>query len=60
MTGIVSFGSYIPTYRLPRDVIAKEWDSPLGGERDREFDEDSLSMAVNASVDALVIAIHAR
>ena len=55
MAGIVSFGSYIPTYRLPRDVIAKEWGTPsLGGERAiANFDEDSLSMAVNASVDAL-------
>ena len=34
MAGIVSFGSYVPTYRLPRDVIAKEWGTPsLGGER---------------------------
>ena len=34
MVGIVSYGSYIPSYRLPRDVIAKEWDAPsLGGER---------------------------
>src|SRR4051812_17255098 len=55
MAGIVSFGSYIPTYRLPRDVIAKEWGTPsLGGERAiANFDEDSLTMAVNASVDAL-------
>ena len=31
MVGIVSYGSYIPSYRLPRDVIAKEWDSPSLG-----------------------------
>ncbi|MGE0680802.1 MAG: OB-fold domain-containing protein [Candidatus Binatia bacterium] len=55
MVGIVSFGSYIPTYRLPRELIAKEWGIPsLGGERAiANFDEDSLTMAVNASVDAL-------
>jgi 3-hydroxy-3-methylglutaryl CoA synthase len=55
MVGIVSFGSYIPTYRLPRELIAKEWGQPsLGGERAiANFDEDSLTMAVNASVDAL-------
>ena len=55
MVGIVSYGSYIPSYRLPRDVIAKEWDSPsLGGERAlASFDEDSLTLAMNASIDAL-------
>jgi 3-hydroxy-3-methylglutaryl CoA synthase len=55
MAGIVSFGSYVPTYRLPRELIAKEWGTPsLGGERAiANFDEDSLTMAVNASVDAL-------
>ncbi len=55
MVGIVSYGSYIPSYRLPRDVIAKEWDGPsLGGERAlASFDEDSLTLAMNASIDAL-------
>jgi 3-hydroxy-3-methylglutaryl CoA synthase len=55
MAGIVSYGTYIPTYRLPRELIAKEWGLPsLGGERAvASFDEDSLTMAVNASIDAL-------
>lgn len=55
MAGIVSYGTYIPNYRLPRDVMAKEWGIPsLGGERAiANFDEDSLTMAVNASIDAL-------
>lgn len=55
MAGIVSFGSYVPNYRLPRELIAQEWGQPsLGGERAiANFDEDSLTMAVNASVDAL-------
>src|SRR6266702_958178 len=54
MAGIVSYGTYIPTYRLPRDLIAKEWGTPsLGGERAvANFDEDSLTLAVNASIDA--------
>jgi 3-hydroxy-3-methylglutaryl CoA synthase len=54
MAGIVSYGAYVPNYRLPRDVIAKEWGtSSLGGERAIAiFDEDSLTLAVNASVDA--------
>ena len=55
MVGIVSYGACVPTYRLPREVIAKEWDTPsLGGERAlASFDEDSLTLAVNASIDAL-------
>lgn len=54
MAGIVSYGSYVPTYRLPRDLIAKEWGTAsLGGERAvASFDEDSLTLAVNASIDA--------
>ena len=52
--GIVSFGTYVPNYRLPREVMAKEWGiSSLGGERTvANFDEDSLTLAVNAAVDA--------
>ena len=55
MVGIVSYGACVPTYRLPREVIAKEWETPsLGGERAlASFDEDSLTLAVNASIDAL-------
>ena len=55
MAGIVSYGTYVPTYRLPRDLIAKEWGTPSqGGERAiANFDEDSLTLAVNASIDAL-------
>jgi 3-hydroxy-3-methylglutaryl CoA synthase len=54
MTGIVSYGSYIPNYRLPRDLMAKEWGiGSLGGERTvANYDEDSLTLAVNAGVDA--------
>ncbi|NOT57696.1 MAG: hydroxymethylglutaryl-CoA synthase family protein [Deltaproteobacteria bacterium] len=55
MAGIVSYGTYVPTYRLPRDVMAKEWGiASLGGERSvANFDEDSLTLAVNAAIDAL-------
>jgi 3-hydroxy-3-methylglutaryl CoA synthase len=44
MVGIVGFGSYVPRYRLPRDVIATEWGQPsMGGERAvAGHDEDSL------------------
>jgi hydroxymethylglutaryl-CoA synthase len=53
MTGIVGFAAYIPRYRLPREVIAKQWDQPsMGGEKAvANHDEDSLTLAVNAAVD---------
>lgn len=55
MAGITGFGSYVPRYRLPREVIAKEWgQSSMGGERAvAGHDEDSLTLAVNAALNAL-------
>ncbi len=55
MAGIVGFGSYVPRYRLAREVIAKEWGHPsMGGEKAvAGHDEDSLTMAVNAALHAL-------
>src|SRR6266849_1253052 len=52
MVGIVGFGSYVPSYRLPREVIGKEWGTPVaGGEKAvANHDEDSLTLAVNAAV----------
>ncbi len=52
MLGIVGFGSYVPKYRLPREVIAKEWGTPsAGGEKAvANHDEDSLTVAVNAAL----------
>src|SRR5713101_33699 len=52
MVGIVGFGSYVPSYRLPRELIAKEWGTPAaGGEKAvANHDEDSLTLAVNAAV----------
>ncbi|MBI2831762.1 MAG: OB-fold domain-containing protein [Chloroflexi bacterium] len=55
MAGIVSFGAYIPMYRLARVEIARAWE---GGARDGEkavanWDEDSLTMGVEAAVDCL-------
>lgn len=51
MVGIVAFGTSIPTYRLPREVIAKEWGAAsAGGEKAvANHDEDSLTLAVNAA-----------
>jgi 3-hydroxy-3-methylglutaryl CoA synthase len=52
MAGIVAAGGYIPRYRLPRELIAKEWGAPAaGGEKAvANHDEDSLTLAVNASL----------
>lgn len=54
MAGIVGFGTYVPRYRLARDVIASEWGQPsMGGEKAvAGHDEDSLTLAVNAALHA--------
>jgi 3-hydroxy-3-methylglutaryl CoA synthase len=53
--GIVSYGAYIPRYRLSRDAISKAWGTvSLGGERAvANYDEDSLAMALEASSNCL-------
>ncbi|MDP2953734.1 MAG: 3-hydroxy-3-methylglutaryl CoA synthase, partial [Chloroflexota bacterium] len=55
VTGIVSYGAYVPIYRMGRDLIARQWGgSPQAGERSvANFDEDSITMAVEAVVDCL-------
>jgi len=55
MVGIVSYGAYIPMYRLSRDTIASVWGKSLGrGEKAvANADEDSITMAVEAVVDCL-------
>jgi 3-hydroxy-3-methylglutaryl CoA synthase/uncharacterized OB-fold protein len=55
MAGIVSYGSYIPYRRLKRAAIAELLGVPASrGERAvASFDEDSVSMAVEALRDAL-------
>lgn len=55
MAGIVSYGAYIPYYRLPRDVINKAW-AKAGGRGEiavANYDEDPISMAVAAGMDCL-------
>ncbi len=51
MLGIVSYGAYVPWFRLSRDTIAKAWGGrSIGGERSiANYDEDSITMAVEAS-----------
>jgi hydroxymethylglutaryl-CoA synthase len=55
MTGITSFGAYIPYYRLPHKEIARAWGGRAGdGERSvANVDEDSITMAVEAVRDLL-------
>jgi hydroxymethylglutaryl-CoA synthase len=55
MVGIVSYGAYIPIYRLTREEIGRVWGT--GGGRGEKAvancDEDSLTMGVEAAVDCL-------
>lgn len=55
MTGIVSYGAHIPFWRLNRAVIAKAWRQPpeQGEKAVANFDEDSITMAVAATIDCL-------
>jgi 3-hydroxy-3-methylglutaryl CoA synthase len=58
VVGITSFGFYVPAYRLKRDEISRAWKiKSLGGERAvAGHDEDSLTMAVNATLDCMKIS----
>ena len=55
MAGIVSYGAYIPVWRMSREEIARSIGSAsMGGERAvASWDEDSLTMAVEAGLDCL-------
>jgi hydroxymethylglutaryl-CoA synthase len=55
MAGIISFGAYIPLWRLSRDAIAEAWQSAsIGGERSlANNDEDTVTMATEAAIDCL-------
>ena len=55
MAGIVSYGAYIPFYRLNRAEIAGAWGMRAAtGERAvANYDEDSLTMAVAAARDCI-------
>ena len=59
MVGIVSYGAYIPKYRIDRKIIYKAmgWfdaSTYLPGEKAvASFDEDSVTMAVNSMMDCL-------
>ena len=61
MVGIVSYGGYVPRYRLDRKKIFKAmgWIDPSTASNSRgekavaNFDEDSITMAVAAGIDAI-------
>lgn len=55
MAGILSYGAYIPIWRITRDEIARSIGSAsLGGERAvTSWDEDSLTIGVEAGLDCL-------
>jgi hydroxymethylglutaryl-CoA synthase len=55
MAGIISYGAYIPFYRMSRAEIARAWGSaPTPGERAvANYDEDSLTMALAAALDCV-------
>ncbi len=56
MVGIRSYGAYIPYYRLNRPDISKGWGGfQVQGEKAvANFDEDTLTMAVEACRDCLI------
>ena len=54
MAGIVSYGAYIPVYRLSRDILNQVWGGGGRGEKAvANADEDSLTMGVEAARDCL-------
>lgn len=58
MVGIVSYGSYVPLFRMSRKTIsaAMGWLNQYGSAGERavaNYDEDSLTMAVAAGMDCL-------
>jgi hydroxymethylglutaryl-CoA synthase len=63
VAGIIGYGAYIPRYRIKAAEIAKVWGSDperikhLVGEKSvPDLDEDTASMAVEASMDAILRA----
>jgi len=55
LVGVVSYGAYVPLHALSRELIAKAWDFPPvpGSKSVAGADEDSVTMAVEASMDCL-------
>lgn len=53
--GIVSYGAYIPMYRLSLATMAQTWGGTLrkGEKAVANWDEDSLTMATESIIDCL-------
>ena len=56
MAGIVSFGAYVPYYRLGKGEISKAWGGgAIPGERAvASYDQDAITMGVEAARDCLI------
>jgi hydroxymethylglutaryl-CoA synthase len=55
MAGIVAIGVHVPVFRLSREEIAQAWGGRGGGGEKAVagYDEDAITMAVNAAVNCL-------
>jgi len=55
MAGIVSYGAYIPLYRISRAEFSRAWGGPAipGETAVASYDEDSITMAMEAASDCL-------
>jgi len=62
MVGIKSYGAYIPIYRLKQETIGQAWGRPprQGEKAVANFDEDSLTMATESSINCLAGLDQAR
>lgn len=64
MTGVIGYGTYIPKYRISLATIAKIWNKPveevavlgISEKAVSAFDEDAITMAYEASINALQMA----
>ncbi len=56
MAGVVSYGAYIPYHRISREEFQRAWGGfAMPGEKAvANFDEDSITMAVEAAKDCLI------
>ena len=55
MVGITSYGAYVPMYRMSMQTLAQTWGG-FGGKGEKavaNWDEDSLTMATESSIDCL-------
>jgi 3-hydroxy-3-methylglutaryl CoA synthase len=55
MVGIMSYGAYIPIFRMSKDIVSNAWGTrSMGVERSvANYDEDSLTMAVEAALNCI-------